>query len=52
MKLIQNLYACALCQESYSGPSTLVKHVQANHDSSNGKITMKTTTTKGESVAE
>ena len=36
MKLLQNLYACGICQESYSAASDLVNHVESKHDQAKG----------------
>ena len=36
MKLLQNLYACGICQESYSTASDLVNHVKSKHDQAKG----------------
>ena len=32
MKVIQNPYGCAFCQESFSTANTLVSHIQINHE--------------------
>ena len=31
MKLIKNLYGCAICPESFCTPSSLIQHVQKKH---------------------
>ena len=31
MKLIKNLYGCAICPESFCTPSSLIQHVQFKH---------------------
>ena len=31
MKLIKNLYGCAICSESFCAPSYLIQHVQKKH---------------------
>ena len=32
MKLLKNLYACAICQESFTIPNALVNHVKTKHE--------------------
>ena len=37
MKLLKNLYACAVCSESFSAAKFLVSHVQTKHLSDKNK---------------